>query len=51
MFLPSGTEFGLYYMEENTKVEVKSKVLSEHSFGTVKILIDDDEYDSGKTPK
>ena len=49
MFLPSGTEFGLYYMEENTKVEVKANLLSDESFSTVKVLIDDKEYDSGKT--
>ena len=47
----SGTEFGLYYKEENTKVEVKSNLMGDNTYDTVKILIDDKVYDSGKTPE
>ena len=49
--LSSGTEFGLYYKEENTKVEIKSNVIGDDfTNDTAKILIDDKVYDSGKTP-
>ena len=51
MLLFSGTEFGLYYKEENMKVEVKANVIGMGVYDTVKILIDDKVYDSGKTPE
>ena len=44
------TEFGLFYTEENTKIEVKVKFIAEEKYDNVKILIDGTEYDSGKTP-
>ena len=43
------TEFGLYYKEQNIKVEVKAHN-AEGKFDSVKIFIDDNEYDSGKKP-
>ena len=42
------TEFGLYFIEENTKVEVEAKFIDDGKYGNVKILIDGKVYDSGK---
>ena len=38
-------------MEENAKVEVNQQYLGENEWSNVKILIDENEYDSGKKPE
>ena len=51
MLLFRCTEFGLYYKDENTKVEVMEKSTDGKVYENVKIFIDDIVYDSGKTPE
>ena len=49
-YVSSNYEFGLYYMEQNTKVYVQY-INAKGKPDNVKIFIDDNEYDSGKTPE